>query len=284
MKVAISGSKGFIGKNLIEKLKNNKIEYIEIDIENGFDITNKNSLLDIPQFDVLCHLAAKVFVPYSYKNPFEFYNTNVVGTLNMLEICRKYNAKMVFMSSYVYGIPQYQPIDELHPIDSFNPYSNTKIIGEQLCKGYFKDYNISSVVLRPFNIFGHGQNPEFLIPLIINQAIDGKIKLKDPRPKRDMLYVDDLIEAIYLAIFYKETPFEIFNIGSGKSFSVLEITKMVEKAINKKIDIEFSGETRQAEVLDTIANINKAKEFLKWNPKVNIEEGLKKLINLQMKK
>ena len=283
VKVAITGSKGFIGKHLIEKLQLLNIEIIEIDILDGYDTTNRETLKNLPQFDVLCHLAARVFVPYSYDFPYDFYNTNVVGTLNMLEVCRNFNAKMVFMSSYVYGIPQYQPINEIHPLNSFNPYSNTKIIGEQLCWGYHNDYKLPSIIIRPFNTYGFGQNIDFLIPSIIKQAKSGKIFLKDPKPRRDMLYIDDLVDGIIQCIFYQKTTHEIFNLGFGKSHSVLEIAQIVSKISNNNIEIEFSGEARQSEVSDTIADITKARKILDWEPKTTLEEGLKILLDQEIK-
>jgi nucleoside-diphosphate-sugar epimerase len=284
MKVAITGSKGFIGKHLTDKLKLLNIEFIEIDLQNGYDTTDRKTLTDLPRFDVLCHLAARVFVPYSYEFPYEFYNTNVVGTLNMLEVCRNFNAKMIFMSSYVYGVPQYQPIDELHPLNSFNPYSNTKIIGEQLCKGYNSDYKLPTIIIRPFNTYGIGQNPDFLIPSIINQAKSGKILLKDPKPKRDMLYISDLIDALVLAILYDKTTFEIFNLGFGESSSVLEIAQLVRALSNNSIEIEFSGETRPSEVSDTVADIRKARDILGWEPKITLEKGLQILLAKEINK
>ncbi len=280
MKIAITGSDGFIGKHLTSSLQaiSEKIEIIELSRKNGFDITNDN-FTDYPDFDILCHLAAKVFVPDSYENPYDFYKTNVIGTLNMLEVCRQKKAKIVFLSSYVYGVPKYQPIDENHTIDSFNPYSNTKIIGEQLCKGYNIDYHIPVVIIRPFNTYGPGQNENFLMPLIIKQALNGKIELKDPSPRRDMVYIQDLIDAIIKSIFYTKSTFEIFNIGSGKSFSVEEIVNQVCDSFNKKIDVEYSGEIRQNEVKDTIADITKAKELLDWEPKYTLEKGINELLD-----
>lgn len=221
MIAAITGRKGFIGKYLINQLKSLNVEIIEIDIRDGYDITDRETLKELPRFDVLCHLAARVFVPYSYEQSYDFYNTNVVGTLNMLEICRSFNAKMVFMSSYVYGNPKYQTIDELHPMDSFNPYSNTRIVGEQLCRGFNNDYKIPTIIIRPFNTYGLGQNESFLVPSMIKQAKNGKISLKNPNPKRDMVYVTDLVDAIAKYVFYNKSNFEIFNVRSGESHSVL---------------------------------------------------------------
>ena len=176
---------------------------------------------------------------------------------------------MIFTSSYVYGVPKYLPIDEIHPINPFNPYAQSKLIGEELCSGYNRDFNVPIIIFRPFNIYGKSQCEHFLIPKIIKQAKQGKIQLEDSRPKRDFIYIDDVIDAYEKAIYYKKTPFEIFNLGTGKSTSINDLSKTIANKINKKISISFSEKKRKNEVLDTIANIDKAYSYLKWKPKFN---------------
>jgi len=147
----------------------------------------------------------------------------------MLELCRINHAKMIFFSSYVYGHPQYQPIDENHPIQAFNPYSQTKVICESLCEGYNRDFKVPVIIFRPFNIYGTGQNPDFLIPTIIQQAKSGKIVIKDDRPKRDYIHVEDIVKAIVAAIEAGNTDNSIktYNLGTGESYSVKEIADIV---------------------------------------------------------
>ena len=113
MKVAITGSRGFVGKVLVQELLKQNVQIIEIDFETGYDLLDWESLGKIEPFDALVHLAAKSFVPDSFKNPASFYENNIVGTLNALELCRKHKAKMIYTSSYVYGTPEYLPIDEI---------------------------------------------------------------------------------------------------------------------------------------------------------------------------
>ena len=278
MKIAITGSCGFIGYHLIKKLLKLNYKFIEIDIKKGIDITDWQQLKIIEKFDVLIHLAAKSFVPDSYKYPREFYSTNINGTLNVLELCRIYSAKIIYISSYVYGNPEYSPIDENHPVQAFNPYAQSKLIGEQLCQGYLRDFNVPVIIFRPFNIYGKGQNENFLISSIIKQASSGKIVLKDPKPKRDLVNIDDAIEACIKAIEFNRTSFEIFNIGSGISYSVKEIAEMIAMILNYNIEIKFSGEKRRNEVMDTIADISKAKSLLSWEPSTNLEDGIKKMV------
>ena len=276
--IVVTGSSGFIGSNLVKKLKELNYKIIELDLKNGSDITNWESVKKVRKFDVVIHLAARVFIPDSYNSPREFFSNNIIATLNILELCRKYSAKMIYISSYVYGIPQYSPIDELHPVAALNPYTQSKIIGEQLCKGCNRDFGVPVIIFRPFNIYVQGQNDNFLIPLIIKQIKEnGKIFLKDPRPKRDFIHIDDVVDAYCKAIEYKPN-FEVFNLGSGVSYSVKEVAEILVRQAGKNVPIEFSEEHRQNEVLDTVADISKAQNILKWVPKYSVEEGIKSII------
>jgi nucleoside-diphosphate-sugar epimerase len=278
MIVAITGSNGFVGKKLVQALKEGNDEIVGIDILSGTDITNNKDCERLPPFDVMVHLAAKIFVPDSYKVPGEFYFTNYIGTLNMLELCRKNNARFIFASSYVYGIPKYLPIDEGHPVNAFNPYADSKIQGEYLCKSYNKFFNVKTVIVRPTNIYGKGQSDNFLISSIINQAKTGKIILQDSKPRRDYIYIDDVVSA-YLKIIYScDLDFEIFNIGHGLSYSIKEITDTVNSLFDNKLDIYFSELERPNEVPDTKADISKAKRILAWEPKVSLIDGIKKCL------
>lgn len=278
MKIAITGNKGFIGSHLQPLLEEQGHEIIEIDIATGYDITRWESVENIPAFDTLIHLAARIFVPDSFSFPYEFHNTNVTGTLNALELCRRRGAKMVFISSYLYGNPDYIPIDEKHPVNSFNPYSHTKIIGESLCKGYFEYFKVPVIILRPFNTYGPRQNPSFLIPSIVAQAKTGQITLDDPKPRRDLIYISDLVEAISQALQYKEFGYEIFNIGYGNSLSVREIADSIVEMTGREISVTYTGHVRPGEIADTVSDITKARELLAWEPKISFREGMRILL------
>jgi len=279
MVIAITGSNGFVGKNLADALIAEGHEIIKIDITTGTDITNLEACQSIPQFDIMVHLAAKLFVPDSYSNPRDFYYTNIVGTLNMLEMTRKFNARFIFSSSYVYGVPKNLPIDEKHPLNAFNPYADTKIHGEYLCKGYSKFYSIKTIIVRPSNIYGKGQNENFLIPSIFSRAKTGVIQLQDPKPKRDYIYIDDVISAYLKIIQNNNLNSEIFNIGSGISFSVKEISEMINDIFGNNLEFKFSETERPNEVQDTYYNISKSKKLLGWEPKISLRDGLEKIAN-----
>jgi nucleoside-diphosphate-sugar epimerase len=279
MKIAVTGSSGFIGSRLVEVLGSLGHDIIAIDIQNGIDITNFDMLSRIGEFEMIYHLAAKTFVPDSYRKPRDFYHVNVNGTLNILELCRIRKAKIVFSSSYIYGNPQYLPIDESHPIIAFNPYAQSKIIGENLCTGYNRDFNVPTIIFRPFNIYGPKQNENFLIPEIISQARNGEITLKDGEPKRDYIFIDDLVSAYLKCIDLNSKNIEVFNVGSGKSYSVKEIVKIVNDNFKYEIKVNYLNQRRQHEVMNTIANTRKIENILKWKSETDIFAGIRSVLH-----
>ncbi len=280
MKILITGYSGFIGSYLLNRLNQTNHELILVDIVNGTDICDWQQVKQFENLDAIIHLANLSFVPASYENPKKFYETNYLSTLNMLELCRLNHAKLIFFSSYVYGHPQYQPIDENHPVQAFNPYAQTKVICESLCEGYNRDFKVPITIFRPFNIYGKGQNPDFLIPTIIDQAKKGKIIIKDDRPKRDYIHVEDIVEAIAKAIEAEnnEKSVNIYNLGSGVSYSVKEIVEMVQRFFDSKIEYLCTNEIRPNDVLDTVADISKISSELHWEPKISISAGLKSML------
>lgn len=279
-RILVTGHDGFIGRKLVKELESNGNEVLGFDYRDGIDIRNWEQIREFKDIDIVYHLAAITFVPYSFENPRETYEVNVLGTLNILELARQIDVeKIITMSSYVYGRPHYLPIDENHPLSSNNPYTGSKLVMEQLCKAYSSDFGLNCVIFRPFNIYGTGQNENFLIPSIIKQLNEGKIELKDPEPKRDFIYVSDLINAQLKAGSFKgKDKLSIFNIGYGKSYSVKEIVDKIIELYGKPVDVKYTGERRQNEVMDTVSSIKKANEELGWKPTIDLESGLKRMM------
>lgn len=278
MRIAVSGSRGFIGTHLVTKLKELKFDIVEISRETGYDLNHFDSVKDIAPCDVIIHLAAKTFVPDSFDNPRGFYRTNLNLTINALELARNWKAKVIYMSSYFYGPPQYIPVDENHPLNPHNPYAQTKYMSEELCKAYSRDFDLSVVAFRLFNIYGPGQTGSFLIPEILEKVkYSGRITLKDPRPKRDYIHVSDVVSAIERTIDYDFKGFQVFNLGTGVSVSVEELVSIIQKYSPDKFEVEYLHEYRKGEVLDSIASVREVNEVLNWRPSVDLTEGVKTL-------
>ena len=275
-KILITGSSGFIGRNLKILLLKNNYSVVEFNSAQG-DIAS--TPFEYPGIDYVIHLAGKSFVPDSWKNPDEFMRVNVEGTRNVLEFCRKNKTPLMFMSSYVYGIPIRLPIDETHPVTPPNPYAQSKYEAEKVCNIYAEKYNIPVTIVRPFNIFGIDQPEHFLIPKIIEQALDAssaKIELMDLSPRRDYIYMDDLTSAMLLLLQKKCTG--IFNIGSGYSMTVKEIAEIIMLKAGVKKEIISSGDIRPNEIPDVVADISKVTKETGWKPRITFEEGISRII------
>lgn len=278
MKVAVTGSAGFIGSHLVPRLRKDGHEVLEISRSKGLDITDWNSVKDLEPCEVIVHLAAKTFVPDSFDNPAEFYKVNYTATLHALELARKWKARVIYMSSYFYGPPQYLPVDEKHPLNPHNPYAQSKMQSEQLCEAYSRDFGVPCIAFRLFNIYGPGQTGNFLIPEILEKiAKDKTIELKDPRPKRDYIHVFDVANAIIKALNLSFDNFIVINLGTGNSWSVKEIVELIREADKTDFIIEYSNEYRKGEVLDSVASISKLEEVLAFNPSINLKSGIRSL-------
>jgi len=279
MKIALTGASGFVGQHVLPLLQAHEgVEMMTLDIKDGIDVCDWESVKDI-KADLFIHLANKSYVPDSYEHPRSFFDVNINSTLNILELARLNHARVLYFSSYVYGHPEYLPINEEHPIQEFNPYSATKIMCEQMCRSYAQDLKVPVAVFRPFNIYGTGQNVQFLLPMMVHQLPSGKIQVRDDRPKRDYIHIDDIASAVEFMAFaeWKET-FAVYNIGSGESHSVREVAEMLMKLWPKSVEYVATGETRPNEVLDTVADISKLRA-MGWTPRISLEDGLKEMIN-----
>lgn len=277
-KILITGSKGFVGKNLIRYLKNYSFQIIETK-DKSFDLKLNESWKQIEKCDYLIHLAGKSFVPKSWEEPARFIENNILLITNALEYCRVNKTKLIFLSSYLYGNCKKMPIKENAPIEATNPYALSKLLSEKLCYFYKNNFQVNNIILRVFNLYGPGQPKEYLLSKITNQVrYENIIKVDDLSPKRDYVYIDDLCSAIVKAINYKGNE-HIFNIGSGKSYSVKEVIDFIQNIYGTSFNIKEKKLIRRNEILNTIADINLAKKELEWFPIYDLKEGLKKIKN-----
>jgi nucleoside-diphosphate-sugar epimerase len=276
--ILVTGASGFVGTHLIAALREQGEKVVAHHSADG-DIAREE--LRVPR-DVrhVFHLAARTYVPDSWRTPREFYEVNVLGTVNVLELCRARGATLTLMSSYVYGRPERLPIDEEHPVRAFNPYAHSKILAEQAAAFYQSSFGVVVTIVRPFNLYGPGQASHFLIPTLVRQAVDPAceaITVADERPKRDYLFIDDLVDLLVRQLNKRETG-GIYNAGSGMSVSVLDLASIVADAAGTTKPVVSRGEQRPDEVLDTVACIARARCEFGWSPKVTLAEGLRRII------
>ena len=273
--ILVTGSSGFIGRKVLEKLP--KLGVIT-DHDNSIriDLQNINEVMKINSADIVIHLAGKT--PKKELKWNNYFNNNISSTLNILEYCIIKNVKkLIYVSNYIYGNPKYSPIDEIHPINPHNSYSESKYLGERLCKFYCDKMNINLIILRPFNIYGESMNKNFLLSNLINSIkTDQKMTIVNKDSRRDFLHVDDFVDLI-LKIKDYNCKFEIFNVGTGISFSFNEIIEKIEKITSKKLNLEYL-EDKKIFMDDIKADISKIKEKLDWKPRVGIDEGLKRML------
>jgi UDP-glucose 4-epimerase len=277
--IAVTGAEGFLGKAVTPLLQNAGHQVLPVSRRQGFDIRHVASLEALPHFDAVVHLAAMSYVPDSYQRPAEFFETNVTGTLNVLEAARNRKARMIYISSYVYGQPQYLPIDEAHPAAAFNPYAQTKLMGEELCVAWHRDFEVSSIILRPFNIYGPGQPEHFLLPKIARQYLSGEaVRVFDIRPRRDYVHVQDVADAIVRAVLATNDGVDIVNIGAGASYSIPDVCALLSELTGKELRLIDEQKHRPSEILDTVCDNRKAEALLGWRPRISLKEGLSSMI------
>ena len=270
--ILVTGATGFLGRHLVRALESQGRVVRQHSSAAG-DIASCS--LPMEGVSHVFHLAARSYVPESWQNPPSFYHTNVMGTVNVLEHCRQNHAALTLLSSYVYGQPQRLPIAEDHPLVAANPYAHTKILAEDTARFYEQRFEISLLIVRPFNIYGPGQRGSFLIPSIARQVLDPAVevvRVQDLRPKRDYLYIGDAIE--FLVASLRAEARGIFNLGSGHSASVADVVQLVQNAAGVSKPVVSADEARPGEIMDVVADTSHAAAELGWRPRTSLAEGI----------
>jgi len=235
--------------------------------------------------DVIFHLAALIGIPYSYQAPMSYVNTNVIGTLNVLEATKLNNIPLLISTSTseTYGSAIYTPIDEIHPLQGQSPYSATKIAADKLVESYYNSFNLPVINIRPFNTFGPRQSARAVIPTIISQLLTkNKLYLGDLSPIRDFTFVEDTARGFVLAAKENKNIGEVINLGYGQGISVGDIANLLIEIMGLKKNICIDKKRirpEKSEVLHLISDNQKAKELLGWEPKISLKKGLEKTIN-----
>ena len=287
--ILITGYNGFIGKHLVSNLakkyhltglSNCKTNDSNIECIKG-DITKSTFPKIKSKIHYIIHLAAMTDISICQQNPSECFKTNVLGTQNVLEFARKNDSKVIFVSSsHVYGNPSKLPLYEISQTNPLTVYGSSKLAGEIICKSYSQNYNLDISVLRLFSVYGKRTNGHDVISRIISQQNGTSIKLGNLFPKRDFVYIDDVLSAFKL-LLKKTNGFEIYNIGTGKSTSIENICKFISKIQNKNLNIKsvktYSRTTDIPEMRASISKITK----LGWRPQISLYEGLEKTLEVK---
>ncbi len=306
-KVLVTGADGFIGSHLTEALLDKGAEtsiFIKGDSQNTFK-KNRLGNLDAVQDklskvikgnigsedcqqqikdndpEIIFHLAAEAYVPFSFDHPLETLKTNLIGTLNVLHAARDLkNIKQIVCtsSSEVYGTAMKDKIDEEHPLNPTSPYAASKAAADRYCYSYWKTYGLPIAIIRPFNTYGPRHTYD-VIPKFIQLALENKplTIYGDGNQSRDFTYVIDTVEGFLTMGSRKEAIGKAVNFGSGKDYTINETSKLIKKLSESTSEIIHEKE-RPAEVNRLICDYGLAKKLFGWEPKISLEEGLRRNI------
>ena len=307
-KVLVTGSEGFIGSHLVEKLMDEGYEVRAFVLYNSFnswgwldsfpkevldkidvflgDVRDPNSVRKaMDGVDAVMHLAALIAIPYSYQAPDAYVDTNIKGTLNVLQAARDLNIERILITSTseVYGTAKYIPIDEKHPFQGQSPYSATKIGADRLAESFYRSFDLPVTIVRPFNTYGPRQSARAVIPTIITQLLSGKeeIKLGALKPTRDFNYVKDTVSGFVEIMKSDKTIGEEINIATQKEISIGELAEELIRQINPAAHIVFDNERirpQKSEVERLLGSNKKICELTNWKPKYSFEQGVSETI------
>ena len=312
-RVLVTGACGFIGSHLVERLVEMGAKVRAFVFYNSFnhwgwlDSLPEEKLQKIEVFagdvrDLPCvkkamegvkvvfHLAALIGIPYSYIAPESYVDTNVKGTLNILQAGRERGVvKIIHTStSEVYGTAQYVPMDEKHPLQGQSPYSASKIAADMLAQSFHLSFGLPVATCRPFNTFGPRQSARAIIPTVLIQGMAGKsrIRLGNTQTTRDFNYVTDTVEGFIRIAESREAIGQVINIGSGQEITIASLVGKVSKILGVDMKVKTARERvrpSSSEVFRLCADNTKSKKILGWKPKVRLEEGLRRTAEWLMK-
>lgn len=303
-KVLVTGADGFIGSHLVEALRHKGCrvrafvyynafnswgwldtlpveQQKDIDVYQG-DIRDPNGVFEASkECEVIFHLAALIAIPFSYHSPDSYVDTNIKGTLNVLQAARRLGTEKVLITSTseVYGTAQYIPIDEKHPVQGQSPYSASKIGADRLAESFYRSFDTPIVIVRPFNTYGPRQSARAIIPTVITQLLSGEenLYLGNLNPTRDFNYVYDTVSG-FLALAEADAAIgKEINIASNKEYSIGEVVKILISELNKDAKIVMDNERirpEKSEVFRLKGDNSQISMLTKWRPRYPLNEGL----------
>ena len=304
-KILVTGADGFIGSHLVESLVHLGYNVKAFTLYNSFnkwgwlDSLDKSVLSEIEAFagdirdpygvknamegcDTVLHLAALIAIPYSYHSPDTYIDTNIKGTLNVLQAARSLNVERIIhtSTSEVYGTARFVPITEEHPLQGQSPYSASKIGADQLAYSFYTSFELPVITIRPFNTYGPRQSARAVIPTIITQLANGLdvLKLGSIHPTRDFNFVQDTVDGFIAALKAENAFGETINLGSNFEISIGDTVNVIAELMNKSITIETDDKRlrpKDSEVERLWADNKKAADLLHWKPNYGGLDGFK---------
>lgn len=308
MKVLVTGADGFIGSHLTESLLEAGYDVKAFVYYNSFnswgwlDALSKHLLNEIEVFsgdirdpngvqeamkdvDAVIHLAALIAIPFSYHSPDSYVDTNIKGTLNVLQAARRVNTHRVLVTSTseVYGTAKYVPIDENHPYQGQSPYSATKIGADRMAESFYRSFDLPITIVRPFNTYGPRQSARAVIPTIITQLLSGKeeVKLGSLTPTRDFNYVKDTVNGFLAILKEEQTVGEEINIATQQEVSIGELAQELINQINPEARIVCDEDRLRPELSEVnrlLGSNEKIQRLTGWKPTHSLQEGLAETI------
>jgi NAD dependent epimerase/dehydratase len=306
--VVVTGAAGFIGSHLAEHLaqagcrvralvhynsreSRGNLRFLPRDVLDSIeivagDITDPfNASKAVRGGEIVFHLAALIAIPYSYIAPQSYVNTNVLGTLHVLQACLDHGVKKVVhtSTSETYGTAVYTPIDEAHPLQGQSPYSASKIGADMVAQSYHRSFDLPVATIRPFNTYGPRQSARAVIPTIISQVLAGRkqVHLGSLTPVRDLNFVKDTVRGFVKVAEADASVGEVINVGFGKGISIGELASLITTLVGTEAEIvRDPARVRpdKSEVMQLICANGKAKRLVDWEPHYSLQDGLKETI------
>jgi NAD dependent epimerase/dehydratase len=308
-KTLVTGAGGFIGSHLVEELVRRgqrvralthyngrgdwghleklpksvlaKVEVVAGDITDPFYTDHI-----VKGCGTVYHLAALIAIPFSYNAPELYVTTNIQGTVNVLQACRRHKVRRMIhtSTSETYGTARYTPIDEEHPMQGQSPYSASKIGADKMVESFHRSYGLPVTIARPFNTYGPRQSARAVIPTVMAQVLNGKkkIELGDLRPVRDFNYVQDTVEGFIALARSKRAIGETINLGSGRGVTIKETVRLIGEVAGSKIVVRTDKKRlrpAKSEVFKLIASNKKARRLAGWKPRYTLEQGLRETLD-----